>query len=142
MLSGIFEYPKNIGFVCNRCGRCCGDIEYTIRHVLLLKSDADRISKETSLEVNEFADEVVGFEPYIYEMKKPEVGKCIFLKDNRCSIYELRPLICRFYPFELKNLGDNRYTFLYTKKCPGIVTSSHLDRKFFDGLFKKAMEAI
>ncbi len=25
-------------------------------------------------------------------------GKCFFLKDDRCSIYEYRPLGCRFYP--------------------------------------------
>lgn len=138
----MFEYPREVGFVCSRCGRCCGDTEDAVRHILLLRSDADRISKETSLDFHEFADEVAGFEPYIYEMKKPEDGKCFFLKDNRCSIYELRPLICRFYPFELRNLGDNRYTFLYTEKCPGIGNSSHLDKMFFEHLFKKAMEAI
>ncbi|MEJ2127007.1 MAG: hypothetical protein P8X84_05830 [Candidatus Bathyarchaeota archaeon] len=57
-------------------------------------------------------------------------------------MYELRPLICRFYPFELRNLGDNRYAFSYTKKCPGIDNSNYLDKMFFDGLFKKAMDAI
>ena len=141
-MSGVFEYPKHVGFVCTRCGRCCGDTEDTVRHVLLLESDADRVSKETLVDVHEFADEIVGFEPYIYEMKKPEDGKCFFLKDNRCSIYELRPLICRFYPFELRNLGNERYSFAYTNDCPGIGNSSHLGKIFFDGLFKKAMESI
>lgn len=141
-MSGVFDYPKRVGFACNRCGRCCGDTEDTVRHVLLLKSDTNRISKETSLDVHEFADEIVGFEPYIYEMKKPEDGKCFFLKNNRCTIYEFRPLICRFYPFELRNLGNDRYSFAYTNDCPGIGNSSHLDKIFFEGLFRKAMECI
>ena len=141
-MSGVFEYPKHVGFVCTRCGRCCGDTEDTVRHVLLLESDADRVSKETLVDVHEFADEIVGFEPYIYKMKKPEDGKCFFLKDNRCSIYELRPLICRFYPFELRNLGNDRYSFAYTNDCPGIGNNSHVDKFFFESLFKKAMDSI
>ena len=138
----MFEYPKNVGFVCKRCAQCCGDTEDTVRHVLLLKTDAQRISKETLLDSHEFAKDVSGFEPYIYEMKKTSGGKCFFLKNNRCTIYEIRPLICRFYPFELKNLGNNNYHFSYTNKCPGIGNGPHLKRVFFENLFSTVTDAM
>ena len=138
-----FEFPEDVRFVCEKCGRCCGDTEDTVRHVLLLKTEAEKISEQTSLDIHEFAQEVYGFEPYIYEMKKTEPdGKCFFLKDNRCTIYEIRPIICRFYPFELKNLGNKSYLFSYTPKCPGIGKGPRIEKEFFDQLFKVATDAM
>ena len=134
-MTAEFKYPKDVGFVCSQCALCCGDTEDTVRHVLLLKTDAQRISNETLLDCHEFAETVSGFEPYIYEMKKTSEGQCFFLKNDRCAVYEIRPLICRFYPFELKNLGNNKYQFSYTNKCPSIGKGPHLKRAFFENLF-------
>lgn len=136
MLKSLFEYPKHVGFCCSQCGRCCGDTIEKDRHVLLLRTDADRISEETLLEIHKFAEKVSGFELYIYEMKKSKDGKCFFLKNNQCSIYKFRPLICRFYPFQLKNLGNSRYSFSYTNNCPGIGKGPQHNIRFFESLFK------
>ena len=141
-LTTLFEYPKHVGFVCSRCSQCCGDTEDHVRTILLLKTDAERISNETLFDIHEFADQVSGFEPYNYQMKKPENGKCFFLKNNRCTIYKIRPLICRFYPFQLENLGNNRYSFSYTNKCPGIGKGPHHKKEFFETLFNKATNEI
>ncbi|MCW8802213.1 MAG: YkgJ family cysteine cluster protein [Candidatus Bathyarchaeota archaeon] len=138
-----YDFPKDARFVCEKCARCCGDTEDTIRHVLLLKTEAKKISDIISKEIEEFADEVFGFEPYIYEMKKTEPdGKCLFLENNRCRIYEIRPLICRFYPFELKNLGNNNYSFLFTTHCKGIGQGPILEKKFYDFLFSLATKTM
>ena len=138
-----FEFPEDARFVCEKCGRCCGDTEDTVRHVLLLKTEAEKISEQISLDIHEFAQEVYGFEPYIYEIKKTETeGKCLFLKNNQCIIYEFRPIICRFYPFELKNLGNNKYLFLFTTKCKGIGQGPKLGNPFFDFLFQIANSAM
>ncbi len=69
-------------------------------------------------------------------MKKGKDGKCFFLKNNQCSIYKFRPLICRFYPFQLKNLGNSRYSFSYTNNCPGIEKGPQHNIRFFESLFK------
>lgn len=137
-----FEYPKRVGFTCNRCSRCCGDTEDENRHVLLLKNDAERISKSTLLDIYKFAEKVTGSEPYGYEMRKNENGKCFFLKNNLCAIYKIRPLICRFYPFQLKDLGNNNYSFSYTDRCPGIVKKTKLHGTFFESLFHEFMNAM
>ena len=36
--------------------------------------------------------------PFIEDVVPEEDGKCIYLKDGKCSIYDKRPEICRFFP--------------------------------------------
>jgi Fe-S-cluster containining protein len=103
-----------------------------------LKIEAERISRNTSKNIEVFAEKIKGSEPYAYRMKKNTEGKCVFLKDNLCMIYEARPLICRFYPFQLENKGDNKFAFTYTSECPGIGKGPRLKRNFFEKLFKES----
>lgn len=135
----IIEYPKRIRFHCLRCGLCCGDTKARVRHILLLATEARRISEETSLPIREFATKTASRGPYAYEMKKTaQEGKCLFLENNNCRIYSLRPLICRFYPFELKSSENGQVRFSYTKDCPGTREGNQPTRKFFEGLLKDA----
>jgi Fe-S-cluster containining protein len=107
-----------------------------------LKGEVERISKATAKPVQEFADKIKGREPYVYEMKKTaEERKCFFLSDNVCAIYELRPLICRFYPFELSRSRDQKHVFLYTKECPGMGEGKLLEKEYFEGLFRQARKS-
>jgi len=107
-----------------------------------LKSEANRISNDASIEIDKFAEKIVGFEPYIYQMRKTEDGKCVFLKGNSCLIYPIRPLICRFYPFQLRGSGKGRYIFTYTNECLGIGNGSELKRGFFEKLFRMFMKSM
>ena len=137
-----FRYPENIRFRCERCGLCCGDTATRVRRILLLKNEVYDISRRTSKTISEFADQVEGFEPYVYVMKKKSNGECVFLRDKLCTIYRMRPLICRFYPFELKNMEDGFYHFFYTDECPQIGKGSHLNRGYFETLFKKSVKTV
>ncbi len=137
-----FTYPANVSFTCNGCGLCCGDTEHKTRHILLLETEADAISAETGLPIEVFADEVA-HAPYVYEMKKPSEGKCFFLKNNRCIIYEHRPLICRFYPFELHFDADkDTHVFNYTLECPTINKGKEMTKKDFEELFLLAKQRL
>jgi len=133
-----FEYPKHVRFRCMRCALCCGDTEDKIRSVLLLEIEAERVSQKTLKVIGEFAEKIGDSEPYIYRMKKTD-EKCVFLKDDSCSIYQIRPLICRFYPFELQNIR-NRPMFTYTNECPGIGRGPQLKRGFFEKLLRESMK--
>jgi len=110
--------------------------------ILLLKSEADHISETASMGPDEFAEKIEGFEPYVYQMRKTNDGKCVFLKDDSCSIYQMRPLICRFYPFQIDNIGNNRYDFTYTDECPGIGEGPQLRKNFFKRLFDEFMKSM
>jgi Fe-S-cluster containining protein len=130
-----FNYPLSVRFRCIRCGICCGDTKDKNRHVLLFKTEVEQIVKATGRQIFNFAVKIEDNAPYSYEMKKRKNGKCVFLKNNRCTIYSLRPLICRFYPFELKVMHKRKYTFLYTNECPGINKGQVLNEGYYRMMF-------
>jgi Fe-S-cluster containining protein len=134
-----FTYPINLRFDCNKCGLCCGNTQQKTRHILLLKSEAKQIALQTSLPMVEFSSKAKDNAPYCYEIKKSSEGKCIFLKENQCTIYEFRPLICMFYPFQLTfDNGKRLYVFDFTLECPGINQVNLFTEKDFEKLFNLA----
>jgi len=135
-----FDYPRKVRFKCDKCALCCGDTTGRVRRILLLKIEAKRISLKTNKSVNSFAEKRDGSEPYIYVIKKTANGKCVFLKDNLCTIYHTRPLICRFYPFELKEDENRKHVFAYTDECPAIGKGPYFGKSYFERLFKMSMK--
>jgi Fe-S-cluster containining protein len=134
-----FEYPTTVRFYCTKCGICCGDTKEKTRHILLLSPEAEQIAKATSQPILNFAEKTENKAPYVYEMKKTaEDRKCVFLEDNRCTIYPLRPLICRFYPFELRSAHGRNYKFLFTTECPGINKGRTLSEDYFKKMYRLA----
>ena len=73
-------------FECKMCGNCC-----RLRIISLTDEDIKRLSEHghTDFYVKKGNE---------YWMKRVK-GRCIFLKDDLCSIYEIRPEICRNFPF-------------------------------------------
>lgn len=134
-----FDYPNRIRFQCIRCALCCGDTKTRVRRILLLKNEAERISEGTSKPITEFAFRVDHREPYAFEMIKTDNdGKCFFLRDKTCSVYALRPLVCRFYPFQLGIAEGGKYKFSHSEECPGIGEGRQLKERFFEDLFQNA----
>ena len=132
-----FDYPVAVRFRCVKCGICCGDTKEKTRRILLLTSEAEQISKTTLQPPSQFAVKIEGREPYGYEMKKREDGKCVFLENDRCTIYQVRPLICRYYPFELNSCAG-KYSFRFTEECPGIGKGRVLGEEYFRKMFRLA----
>ncbi len=73
-------------------------------------------------------------------LKQREDGSCIFLqhdvegKVHRCSIYDLRPSLCRLYPFEFQRTSPNTGILRFIPCCNGLNASDGLlvDRKFIE----------
>jgi Fe-S-cluster containining protein len=106
-----------------------------------MRTEAERISEKTLKGIGEFADRIENCEPYSYRIKTVD-GKCVFLRKNLCTIYDSRPLICRFYPFELKDDGKNKHVFAYTDECPCIGVGPELKRGYFEKLFSESIKAM
>jgi Fe-S-cluster containining protein len=122
-----------------KCGICCGDTPAKTRHILLLKTEAEQISNATNQPTSEFAMKIEGKEPYSYEMvKTTKEGACVFLKEKQCTIYASRPLVCRFYPFELKTTSPRKHRFTPTDECPGLGKGRTLQREYFRKMFRLA----
>ena len=132
------DFPSGTRFKCIKCGICCGDTPAKTRHVLMLKAEVEQISEATNQPIHEFTVDVEGKAPYIYEMAKTKEGKCVFLKNNQCTVYALRPLVCRFYPFELKTARPRKHTFTPTDECPGMGKGRTLSPLYYRKLFRLA----
>ncbi len=104
-------------FRCEKCGECCKPL------VKLSKSDVERILTAGYDEIY-FIDKTILNEKIIRQIN----GKCVFLKQGKektsCEIYDIRPDICREYPF----FGDK------IKTCKPAELMK--DNKFFNKLYK------
>ncbi len=149
---------KNLRFECTRCGNCCTDKDTLVNLTYL---DIIRIKKGLKLELKEILN-LIGF--YIYEnkitnddkekmviepietekglafiaLRKSSLGGCYFYNSTqkKCLIYNLRPMLCRTFPFtfgilnEKSNEDKNKIDLFYTEKgkhyCPGISDEAPL----------------
>jgi Fe-S-cluster containining protein len=106
------NWRKYLQFRCTGCGNCCRD---TV--VLLTDTDVHRITDATGKKVEEFVRffgegevEMGKRDPMWVRFSRRRAamglkwkkGHCIFLDDdNRCTIYEHRPVTCREHPFNI-----------------------------------------
>lgn len=137
----MFKYPQGVHFRCEKCGLCCGDTLCKSRNILLLEREITRIAERTSKAAVEFSEKVVNEGHFTHRMKKSN-GSCVFLKENLCSIYDTRPIICRFYPFSLNNVQGNTFVFSSTNECPGVGNGPVLQKSYFKQLFAEFKEAM
>jgi Fe-S-cluster containining protein len=138
-----FRHP-DLAFECSRCGLCCGDTPNRTRHIRLTKLDAEGIAQAPRREIGSYCTPTPENAPYIHEMHKTPEGNCVFLVNNQCTIYDARPLICRFYPFQLSMDFDGIYVFEATAECPAIGAEGgkRLEGAFFRGLFELARKRL
>ena len=76
------------------CGKCCYETEMP-----LTRKDVERI-KALGFNEGDFSIVVDG----IKRLRNVN-GKCFFLEENRCKIYDYRPEGCRIYPLVLSEGG-------------------------------------
>lgn len=81
------QFIQNNPSLCKQCGWCCKHVDY----ILLTGEDIQRIGSTDNIEV---------YDDKYMQMKTP----CIYLKDNKCTIYDKRPNSCRTFPINIKNL--------------------------------------
>ena len=56
----------------------------------------------------------------IWKLNFPEDEPCMFLEENGCSIYPVRPAQCRTFPFWPENISNVKEWQKLRKLCPGI----------------------
>ncbi|MBS7650541.1 MAG: YkgJ family cysteine cluster protein [Candidatus Bathyarchaeia archaeon] len=133
-----FIYPEGIKWTCKRCGKCCRDTDVRSRHILLLPAEVSRIGKISNMRKNQFSKKSEE-ELYQYEILKVK-GNCLFLIGDQCSIYDYRPLVCRFYPFTLKSKGVTSIISIGDQGCPGIGSGPELMGGYYKQLALAALK--
>jgi uncharacterized protein len=75
---------------CTKCANCCKHLEPGIED-----NEIEKLAEKKGMDVIEFRRTFVDFDGEALFLKtKP----CMFLSDNKCSIYDSRPQACALYP--------------------------------------------
>ena len=107
---------------CNHCGLCCRDPRTQIN---LTVGDIYRITDFLKISVEEIFKEHVGIMPFgDYDLIHYDLDigldlPCKFRINERCSIYQVRPLNCRLFPYwVLSEAPPEKLKYLLDKhKC-------------------------
>ena len=105
-------YRKGLHFSCIECGNCCTK---TVE-------EAQDIAALFTLPYQDFIKQYCE----IYDngetlhLRSRDNGDCIFLVEERCSVYQHRPKQCRTFPFWPENLKSEYRWNLVAAECPGI----------------------
>ncbi len=89
------------GWRCVRCGKCCSELDVPVSD-----EEENRLKKYG----NVFRRGKIGV--YIKKVN----GRCVFLRNNQCAIYDERPKACRRYPFYFRKKGDENALFIFKGK--------------------------
>ncbi len=110
-------FPDLVGFRCKNCGSCC--------KVQPPDVDASEQKQIKAKGFKNFLDRPD--ETGTRWIRRKKDGSCFFLgEDNRCSIYSLRPAICRLEPFTIadydyeKNKIELELNFPTVCGCEGV----------------------
>jgi len=135
---------NGIKFSCQICGDCCRGFKEG--EVYLYKDDILRLAKFLNITgmkgLRNFAKKYVKVINDSFFWKDPDAkrGKtyrfktlgfrftgedehCHFLKDNKCSVHQMRPFQCRSFPFWQMMVSNRKNFERYTKKCKGLQVS-------------------
>lgn len=135
-----------IRFKCTGCGDCCRHVKETVpvdsqdafyltKHLRDLGMDIYCVDQFLEQYAEPALLDECGF--FVYFLKS--VGKdnaCVFLKDNRCSVQEVKPLACKLYPFMVDPNESGNFRYLYSRERthhfhgPAVETRSWMKKNF------------
>jgi len=139
-LVDIVFFEKNLRFKCRRCAVfCC-----KLGGPRVTENDQKRLRaagfEPMEVLVHQSANQTGQWNVSELVLKQKEDGSCIFLqhdvegKVHRCSIYDLRPSLCRLYPFEFQKTGQGTGLLRLIPCCNGLNTreGSLVERGFIE----------
>ena len=117
-------YKDGLHFGCTQCGKCCtGSPGYTWVSLDEINIIADHLKIPINDFIRDYLRKVDG--KWALLEYTPSYD-CIFLKDKRCSIYQVRPKQCRTFPWWPKNLESKKNWEKTATHCEGINNDAPL----------------
>lgn len=115
--------------LCRNCvekkATCCSDPN--VDSPMMLPHEAETIAKALKIDKNDFSKVIDFSKMYddytlktLYQLKRQNNSdSCYFYKNNQCTIYDIRPIDCRIFPYDIKLEKDGNYYLVYYKsdKC-------------------------
>ncbi|MCB0282443.1 MAG: YkgJ family cysteine cluster protein [Calditrichaeota bacterium] len=126
--------PTPIRFKCQEgCSNCCTT---SGGFVFIFEKDIHKISKFLKMSEDDFLNtftKKVGTKISLIDRDEKD---CVFLKNNKCSIYPVRPVQCRTFPFWPQNMKTEKRWNLIQEECPGIGKGRLFTRDDIEDIFK------
>jgi len=122
-------YQEGLRFTCTECGNCCtGEPGY----VWLTREEIRRIAEFLERDDEWLGDDQLRRIGFRYSLTEKSNGDCIFLQSTGggkrvCSIYPVRPLQCRTWPFWTYNLKSPSNWQEAGETCPGMNNGKRYD---------------
>lgn len=135
-------YGEGLTFTCSQCGNCCTGAP---GYVWISEEEIDRLAAHLKMPADEVIEKYcrrIGGRISLQERRSPQgLYDCIFLREVKasgknaeisqtrqiCSVYEVRPLQCRTWPFWDGVLASKESWESAGQRCHGI---DHGKRKF------------
>ncbi len=111
-------YKNGLAFSCTECGQCCTGAP---GYVWVSDEEIETMAAHLNLEVNQFSMRYlrrINGKLALVEMSK--TYDCVFLKERKCSIYQVRPKQCRTFPWWPQNLKSEQDWVEAANYCEGI----------------------
>lgn len=142
---------RSTKYECQKCGYCCRNVGF----IYLVNEDIKRISRHTGRKPAQFVSirffthptgemfNAIVLDQFKYQ--DDDSLSCLFLNGDKCSIHDMRPEVCKFYPFtvvphyqykdefpEHENPtiirdGNAKFVVLYDRRCKGIGKGEPVD---------------
>lgn len=112
-------------WTCTACGRCCrgpGAVYFTENDLSKIRQylNLDNPTKSNQQKWNNLLKRLVQKKQNNFFVHQTE-DACMFLsEDNKCTIYEVRPLQCRTFPFWTSNFEDKESYKALRALSPGV----------------------
>ncbi len=119
-------WQKGLRFQCQGSGNCClSRGEYGF--VYLSKGDKKALAKHLDMDEIDFLKKYCDQSDGIHHLKeRAEQDECMFLKENKCSVYSARPTQCRTWPFWPENMNAKSWKKDVKTFCPGVGRGPHV----------------
>lgn len=132
-------YADGLSFTCTQCGNCCtGDPGYVWISDQEVQRLADYLKQPVREVVKKYCRRIGG--RLSLKERKSLKGEydCIFLEEvsgrRTCTVYPVRPLQCRTWPFWEGNLASKKSWDRAGKKCPGLNKGKRYTRSQIEAL--------
>lgn len=103
----------DLDFPCTSCGCCCSHVNLAIQNAAKSNHPVWQESAKSF--------------PYNYD----ETGKCEKLVDNKCSVYEDRPLLCNINKLgKLLELDLKLWHYMIAKSCNELIDQDKISETY------------
>jgi len=110
-------YAEGLRFGCTRCNQCCtGEPGY----VWVDRNRVVSIADFLAMTAREFLSRYCRRVWWRVSLKEMDNGDCVFLTEQGCSIYPVRPEQCRSFPFWPDSLTSPLHWEAWRARCPGV----------------------